>query len=799
MSTPSATLRGFLDTHFASPEDLAAAPALAELLRRECAELHASLRRLDAQLAAAAASWLARSAGARSDLRRIRSPGLGGAADAEHEGAEMVGLPALVREIQRIDTIRLYAEATLQLEALVGNLEDVTFSIVRHASKLSLPSILWKSNETDLKQAKLLNAVNAVRDIERELVRIGTSRPQWTSLIMAVDTRVDKTLAILRPQALTDYRALLAALGWPPSLSSPETQNDKYSQIPNPLVLMNEGNKEKYSQSFMALCALQHVQANREVRQCQIAAAPTLAESKYSDKTACLDNGLWAIDELVHPVASRMEYHFAKWSEQPEFIFTLVYKITKDFMDGVDDILQPLIDHARLAGLSAKESWVTGMVKMLVGYLERQIFPALVTSIQDQATAGKPEVESSWLHLNDLMISFDKRMQLLADSGIQKILSLSEGLPRSLSIFSIYSEHPDWLQIWASLELSSAQDKLKSEMEDEISWSFSDSQHDQHGHMENSIKFLLTTREDYKAPPVSEFVVRTALSMIERGRALRNRGMQIQYNRSSSVKFLNDFFLVLRDRCEALQLSNTALEDQSLSKASCAINAARYCENVLREWDEDTTFLDICTQGSLFTDEITFLVKLGTNYLEQILSAILLEFEDLSWEYVQNIGSWSGQTVLDDQVLDEENAGVSSGFVASLDVLTDRVSKLKLYLNSKDFLDLWRSIAEGLDYFIYSSIRWGEVNFSDTGIIQLRVDTKALLHIFRPFCSRPEAFLPFLSESLRLLTMKKSDAQYLLEMLTDDTSSDNCLKHQELHHVNGRQATKILRSRKFGG
>ncbi|RLM84727.1 RINT1-like protein MAG2L isoform X1 [Panicum miliaceum] len=798
---PAASLRGFLDAHFASPGDLAAAPALAELLRRECAELDASLRRLEAQLGAAAASWLARSAGARSDLRRIRSPG--GAVDAEDEGAETVrkvGLPALVREIQRIDTIRLYAEATLQLEALVGNLEDVAFSIVRQASKLNLPSILRKSNEAELKHAKLLNAVNAVRDIERELVRVSTSRPKWTSLIMAVDSRVDKTLAILRPQALTDYRALLAALGWPPSLSSPDTEHDKYSQIPNPLVLMNEENKEKYSESFLALCALQHVQANREVRQCEIAAAtPALADSKYFDKTACLDNGLWAIDELVHPVASRMEYHFAKWSEQPEFIFTLVYKITKDFMDGVDDVLQPLIDHARLAGLSAKESWVTGMVKMLVGYLERQIFPALVTSNQDQTTAAKPEVESSWMHLNDLMISFDKRMQILADSGIQKIASLSEGLSRSLSVFSIYNEHPDWLQIWASVELSSAQDKLKSGMEDETSWSCSDSQHDQLGHMENSIKFLLSTREDYKAPPVSEFVVKTALSMIERGCALPNRGMQIHYNRSSSVKFLNDFFLVLRDRCEALQLSNTALEDHSLSKASCAINAARYCENVLREWDEDTAFLDMGPQGSLFTDEISFLVKLGTNYLEQILSAILLEFEDLSWEYVQNIGSWSGQTAVDDQILDEENTGVSLGFIASLDVLTDRTTKLKQYLNSKDFLDLWRSIAEGLDYFIYSSIRWGELNFSDTGVIQLRVDTKALLHIFRPFCSRPEAFLPFLSESLRLLTMKKSDAHYLLEMLTDDTRSNNCLKHQGLHHVNAGQAAKILRSRKFGG
>lgn len=72
---PPATLRAFLDAHFASPDDLAAAPALAELLRRECAGLQASLCRLEDQLAAAAASWLARSAGARSHLRRICSPG----------------------------------------------------------------------------------------------------------------------------------------------------------------------------------------------------------------------------------------------------------------------------------------------------------------------------------------------------------------------------------------------------------------------------------------------------------------------------------------------------------------------------------------------------------------------------------------------------------------------------------------------------------------------------------------------------------------------------------------------------
>jgi RAD50-interacting protein 1 len=186
--------------------------------------------------------------------------------------------------------------------------------------------------------------------------------------------------------------------------------------------------------------------------------------------------------------------------------------------------------------------------------------------------------------------------------------------------------------------------------------------------------------------------------------------------------------------------------------------------------------------------------------LEQIMSAILLEFEDLSWEYVQDIGLLREQTDVDDHpTLDEENLGVSRGFVASLDMLTDRITKLRLHLNAKDFLDLWRSVAEGLDYFIFSSIRWGEVSFADSGVTQLRVDIKALLHVFRPFCSRPEAFLPFLIESRRLLSMREADVQCLLEMLAHDAKSDNSLRQQGLHHVNDSQAANILRSRTFGG
>jgi hypothetical protein len=65
------------------------------------------------------------------------------------------------------------------------------------------------------------------------------------------------------------------------------------------------------------------VQAN-QVGQCQMRAdTPSPLDYNYFDKTACFDNGLWAIDELVQPIVHRMEYHFFEWNEQPEFILLL--------------------------------------------------------------------------------------------------------------------------------------------------------------------------------------------------------------------------------------------------------------------------------------------------------------------------------------------------------------------------------------------------------------------------------------------------------------------------------------------
>lgn len=639
-----------------------------------------------------------------------------------------------------------------------------------------------------------------MKEIEQELIEICTTRPKWSNLVKAVDSRVEKVLSVLRPQALSDYRALLASLGWPPPLVSGQIEtNNKPQLVPNPLLLMDSTKREIYSRSFLALCALQHVQSQHDARQSK--------KNGKLQKGPSFECGLWAIDELVQPVASRMEHHFSKWSNQPEFIFALIFKITQEFMDGVDDVLQPLIDKARLLGLSAKEAWVSSMVKVLLGYLEKEIFPPLVVKFRENKD-DSIEVSYSWLNLIDLMVTFDKRMRVLSTAGIQKIeplIDLSETISKSVSILSIFDEHLNWIQIWAEIEVSVAQEKMKPELENEKCWSYEIIDQAK-VEEERNYKFLLSTREEYKAPPIVDAILKNASLMIERGRAVPTKSTKIEFIRKSGVLFLNHFFVVLLQRCRDLELITSAIDEDALVTIAGSINAARYFETVICEWDEDISFLDLGSGDknktrSFFADEVLFLVKLETDCLEEIMSAILLEFEALSYDYIQNIDQWEDEGDQNFDVSEDEleHGTVSLGFAEALETLRDRILKLKDFLNSKDFFDLWRSVAEGLDYFIFSSIPWIDVRFSNSGVYQFRVDMRAVFSVFKPLCSRPEAFFPFVSDCLKLLNMNKKDVEWFLkELRMNENRLKDWLCQKGLYHVNASQAKMILVDRNFG-
>ncbi|KAF8403560.1 hypothetical protein HHK36_011664 [Tetracentron sinense] len=433
------------------------------------------------------------------------------------------------------------------------------------------------------KQEKLLLAVKAMNNIEKVILSVAKCQPQWKLLLKSVDARVDKTLGVLRPQALADHRALLASLGWPPALLTSETEIGKNLDLPNPLVLMQGDKRERYSPSFLALCALQHLQFQREARQLDL-----LGHKREHNL------GLWPIDELVSPIAARVEHHFSKWADQPKFMFALAYKITRDFVVGVDDVLQPLIDKARLVGCSAKEAWVSAMVKMLSGYLAKRILSALAERYTEKN--AKSEVIASWLHLVDLIVAFDNQMQSLVSLGTPLFVGESsrfEEIPGGISALSIFCDRPDWLRIWAKIELKDAQKILKLELEDDRAWLI-DTRKGAEFHTEREPEqFLLSTREDHKAPPIAEAVIKIMWAMIQRCETLPNILLRAQFIRSSAAIFLWKFFKVLLQHCKEAEFTAGHVEDDVLMTVSISIDAARYCEFILREWSEDVNFLEM--------------------------------------------------------------------------------------------------------------------------------------------------------------------------------------------------------------
>ncbi|KAF2291772.1 hypothetical protein GH714_035540 [Hevea brasiliensis] len=809
----SAAHRDFLDQHLGTHENLhTRAPLLLTDLTKSFADLEANFLNLQRNLTKRTVSWISRSFGAKSSVSNLNimlenlslPTSKLGICSTKIQTILGEELPQLAKCLKRIENIRKYVDTALQLEALVGDLEDAVYCIGDcHALNMFSAKFMTSLISMDFgpKQERLLRAIKLMNDIEDLLVDVVIFHPQWSHLLESVDIRVDKILTVVRPQVLADHRALLASLGWPPKLLTSTVDSGGIACLPNPLVLMEGDKRNYYAQSFLGLCALQHLQTRREDRQHNI----------FGRKECSMR--LWAIDELVSPIASRVEYHFSKWAEQPEYMFALVYKITRDFIVGVDDVLQPLIDRARLVSYSAREAWVSAMVLMLSGFLAKAVVSDLAERYKEKHM--KSEVISSWLHLIDHAVTFDKRMRSLVNSEIHFFLEESERHDsRGLSVLMIFCDRPDWLKIWAKIELKDAWKKLKPELKDERAWSIGKKSGVDFQISAESEQFLLTTREDYKAPLVADSVLKIAWEMIERCKTLPSVLLRIRFIKSTAGKFLWHFLNVLVLRCKNTGFLLDYLND-ALIKVCGSINAARYVESKLQEWSDDVNFLemrtaergldidgndDLADNSSFFGEEIKSLLELETNWVLEIIYFLLHHFEALSWEYLQNKRYFEqGQeNFTANRVPAAMDLAVSIDIVQALDAIKIQLNILKSSLNPKDFLDLWRSVADGLDRFISSSISFSDIQFSSGGIDQFKADMRALFLVFQPFCVRPDVFFPCIRETIKVLKMCREEANHLQVVASNSENRTKYLHSYGILHLSFDQVDKVLKNRKFG-
>ncbi|XP_020089693.1 RINT1-like protein MAG2 [Ananas comosus] len=767
--TPS--ILRFLADEFRAAEDLSKSADLESGIRDRCANLEAVLDDLGRRLSEAVAAYASHAGEVEGLLGRVReglidlrasvsesSQGVGeGDRSERSERILLEELPALAKEVARVETVRAYAETALKLDSLIGDVEDTVSSSV--AGKLRTHNAV---NSEETRQM----AISFLKDIEDILISVTKTRPQWTRLVAAVDHRVDRALAVLRPQAIADHRSLLVSLGWPPPLTGSNllnTNSSKTAELSNPLFSMRGDLKSKYSDSFLSLCCLQELQRRRKARQLEGYNLETLIRQP-----------LWVIEELVNPIAVAAQRHFSKWVEKPEFVFALVYKITRDFVDSMDEILQPLVDKARLVGYSCREEWISGMVTALSLYLSKEVFPKYVDLLQESTSHARV----TWLNLVDLMISFDKRTRaLITNAGLLMSLKEDENLPR-ISALSVFCDRPDWLEVWAEIEKGEILDKVKLAMQNEKSWIT---------RIRGAV--LISGSDDYNSPAISGAVLQGVSLLIDRARPLPSIMLRARFIRLAPASILMEFADCMLHRCQEAEGLTALADDDALIKVSQCINAARYCESNLMQWCEDVFFLEMEALPPefggkcIFDEEINKLKEFRVEWVDKISTVILRGFDARSRDYLKNKKQWQDKS---------EELAVSRIIVGSLDYLQGKISKLEEHINALDFITMWRTVADGVDQLLFNGILMSGAKFYNGGVERLGGDLNVLFGVFAAWCLRPEGFFPKLYESFRILRM---DESALKEGMSK--AKERWLKENGIRRLNIVEVEKIMKSRVF--
>ncbi|KAJ3700548.1 hypothetical protein LUZ61_004253 [Rhynchospora tenuis] len=762
-SVLSASLNRFLAQKFGSKEDLLKSSYIELELTNSCADLEATLSDLDRKLSDTIAVFSSRSDQVQVRLRGIKE----GLIDLkssvtipqheENEGVLAEELPALAKEVARIETIRAYAETALKLDSLIGDVEDSVSSSV--TGKLKSSSYSANSEESHQK------AISYLKEIESILTSTAKTRPQWMRLLSAVDNRVDRALAVLRPQCISDHRSLLASLGWPPPLSGSNlmnTSSTKPKEISNPLFSLKGDLKTKYSESFLSLCNLQELQRRRKCRQLYGHNLETLIRPP-----------LWVIEELVNPISILAERHFSKWADKPEFVFALVYKITRDFVDSMDEVLQPLVDKANLVGYSCREEWIGGTVTSLCTYLAKEIFPKYIEALEK---GGSDEISRNarvlWLNLVDLMISFDKRTQaLISDTGLLMSLKEDEALQR-VSSLSVFCDRPDWFEIWAEVEKLEVLDKFKTALEKDKNWGS-------------------VVSDENKSPVICDAVVQNLSLLTDRARPLPSVMLRAKFIKLTCGPVISEFIDCMVHRCQEAEGLTALTDDDALLKVVRSINAAQYFEVTLMEWCEDLFFLDMESlsdeAGSkcIFHEEIGRLKDFRIEWVEKISTVILRGFDARTRDYVKNKKQWQEKM---------EGYAVSRNFLDSLDYVQGKLSKLEEGLNALDFVTVWRGIANGIDQLIFNGVLLGGAKYNNCGVVRLDVTVSVLFGVFKAWCLRPEGFFSKLHEGLRILKMDEIEMR---NGLVGD--KEKWLKEKGFRRITIAEAERLVKNRVFEG
>ncbi|KAG5140178.1 hypothetical protein JHK84_033946 [Glycine max] len=222
------------------------------------------------------------------------------------------------------------------------------------------------------------------------------------------------------------------------------------------------------------------------------------------------------------------------------------------------------------------------LIENIIQTSAKEIFPSYIGQLDEESVTGiQSSARLSWLHLIDLKIAFEKRIKSLVDhSGI--LLSFDDDIMQKNSSLSVFCDHPDWLDLWAEIELGDALGKLKPDIQDE-------------NNCRKKVQSVVLSSysDDHKSPLISNAFLRHLASIIDRCRSLPSVFLRSKFLRFRGVSIIRNFFDSILIRCQEAKGLTTLTDDDSVIKVTISVNVAHSFQFVLKEWFEDVFFLEM--------------------------------------------------------------------------------------------------------------------------------------------------------------------------------------------------------------
>nr|XP_039274264.1 RAD50-interacting protein 1-like [Styela clava] len=485
---------------------------------------------------------------------------------------------------------------------------------------------------------------------------------------------------------------------------------------------------------------------------------------------------LLPIQLLLRPLRKRFRYHFSGNKQtnsiaKPEWYLTQILNWVGNHRDFLEDTVQPILDTKGHKDVDVLIMFTQGLLQLVCRKLSEDMSSLLYN-------------DDLFSHTVDEILLFDRELRGSHDFPA---LAFKEESPLNVLMA------PDCLQKWISVEKSCALDRLDNMLSSAKAW---ESQYGEQAQYDEDLMMMQDNNlDDVMVPECAESFITMLLTITDRYKYIPSGTYQLRFL-DLQLHLLDDY------RIRLTQVLKNETSDSALGEKHFAVlNATHYVANVLREWAENSFFLelkhkrdeelgtssassvgDVVPQSllnlgqsrysissdpigsgaddSVFDGMLRLYDRLYQDGIEQVANLVFLKFELEARNYANE--SWLTLPPKEEQL----TLVVSRTACSMLLVLQERLHLLSRKLCTPLFSSCWRRIADKVDSYLFHQVVV-QNRFNVGGAAQLQFDmTRNLFPLFSEYTRKPESYFRRMNESCVLLNLQSGSAMLLSEVLS---------------------------------